>query len=282
MMNNKLNNFVIIMCIILNFSCNKHQSLQQQEFAKNKVLAEKGDSQAQYWLSIQYSDGNGVISIDPKLSFYWSQKAAENFNPDAQYALAFNYERGYGVDKNLPLAIEYYKKCSTNGQGKWQSEAQVKLATMTWSGIDTGLDPNYVYELITKAVLQKNSSACCILGIMHLRNGFKPEDQSIAKVLFEVGADQGYSRSQFFLGGLLWKGAYIEHDLPRAAELMSKSAQQGYPDAQYLLSKFFKEGIGLPRDDNKAIEWCEKAVNGGNKDAVEYLKQLQQSSHSPK
>lgn len=272
---NKLNCLGLTLIIVLGFSCNKNQSPQQQEFAKYKASAEKGDPQAQYWLSIQYSDGNGVTTIDPKLSFYWSQQAAEKFNPDAQYALAFNYERGYGVDKNLPLAIAWYKKCSINGQGKWQSEAQVKLATMTWSGIDTGLDPNYVYELITKSALQKNPSACCILGIMHLRSGFKPEDQSIAKVLFEVGADQGYSRSQFFLGGLLWKGAHIEHDLPRAAELISKSAQQGYPDAQYLLSKFLKEGIGIPKDDEKAIEWCEKAIKGGNKEAVDYLKQLQ-------
>ena len=84
-------------------------------------LAEQGDVEAQYYLVIMYSDGDG-IQRDYKKGFFWCEKAALQGYPEAQFVVADMYECGDGVERNIEKAIEWYKKAAENDNDDAKSE----------------------------------------------------------------------------------------------------------------------------------------------------------------
>ena len=84
-------------------------------------LAEQGDVEAQYYLGIMYSNGDG-IQRDYKKGFFWCEKAALQGYPEAQFVVADMYECGDGVERNIEKAIEWYKKAAENDNDDAKSE----------------------------------------------------------------------------------------------------------------------------------------------------------------
>ncbi len=74
-----------------------------------KVLAEKGDAQAQYNLGVMYERGDGVPR-DFKKAVKWFRKAAEQEFADAQYNLGVMYGAGKGVPKDFKEALKWHQK----------------------------------------------------------------------------------------------------------------------------------------------------------------------------
>jgi hypothetical protein len=69
---------------------NEKKKMEEDEFKKTKALAEKGDSNAQYWLGSWYSSRNGVSnSIN---AYAWFYLAYSNGHPEAKKVLDI-YER---------------------------------------------------------------------------------------------------------------------------------------------------------------------------------------------
>jgi TPR repeat protein len=79
-----------------------------------KALAEKGDPFSQGILGQIYSVDQGVRR-DPKQSFEWHRKAAEQNLPEAMFHLGSRYDLGDGVEKDPKLAVEWYKKAIDHG-----------------------------------------------------------------------------------------------------------------------------------------------------------------------
>ncbi|HWS29959.1 MAG TPA: tetratricopeptide repeat protein [Clostridia bacterium] len=78
-------------------------------------LAEKGYPLAECQIGYFYYEGLGVDK-DFKKSFYWTQRAAEHGDRDAQNNLAeLFYGAGVVVEKDIGKAKEWYKKAADNG-----------------------------------------------------------------------------------------------------------------------------------------------------------------------
>ena len=85
-------------------------------FRSAKAKAEAGDSQAQYELGLFYSqDYERVVAIDYFEAFAWTQKAALKNHRMAQRLLAKFHEMGRGTDKNLGLALKWYRSSALLG-----------------------------------------------------------------------------------------------------------------------------------------------------------------------
>lgn len=85
-------------------------------FRSAKAKAEAGDSQAQYELGLFYSqDYERVVAIDYFEAFTWTQKAALKNHRMAQRLLAKFHEMGRGTDKNLGLALKWYRSSALLG-----------------------------------------------------------------------------------------------------------------------------------------------------------------------
>ena len=62
-------------------------------------------------LALEYREG-GLVEKNEDLFMYWSRKAAEADERDAQYLLAACYEHGNGVPQDLNLAREWYDRAA--------------------------------------------------------------------------------------------------------------------------------------------------------------------------
>jgi len=73
-----------------------------------KPLAASGNQQAQYTIGWMYHNGYG-LRVNDNLALEWWQKASEQGNTDASFAIASLYNQGEGgVSKNLSKAVDYY------------------------------------------------------------------------------------------------------------------------------------------------------------------------------
>ena len=251
-----------------NIGCSR-SSKAKAEFVRQEKLANLGEVKAQNWMSVQYANGDGYVKPDPKLSFFWAEKAANAGNPDAQFTLAMYYQDGVAVEPNIKKAVEWYKRSASNGKGKWQCDALNALALLTFNGVDTGETEAGAYEWVTNSAIQGNLHACFVLGMYHQKIGYTEEDQRIAKAFFETSAEQGFAKAQLMLGILYSTGRYIHHDQEKAFSWVQKAAHQNYPDAQLLLSVFYEKGVGTAVDNNLSKEWRLKAENQAKSNGTE-------------
>lgn len=80
-----------------------------------ELAADKGNSDAEFQLSLCYNKGIGV-KVDNIESMKWLKLAADHGNSDAQFHLAISYEYGTrGLEKNMEKAIELCKLAVDNG-----------------------------------------------------------------------------------------------------------------------------------------------------------------------
>lgn len=85
-------------------------------FALLKPLAESGDVEARYYLSMFYAGGRGGVEKDIRYAYQMVRELAEEGYAPAQYAIGFEYEMGsvHGEPDN-EKAIYWYQKASESG-----------------------------------------------------------------------------------------------------------------------------------------------------------------------
>lgn len=160
--------------------------------------------------------------------------AAERGHSEAQYCLALCYEKGTGVNKDLPEAVKWCRAAAEQGHG----EAQLKLGTFYHDGRGVGKDWHEAAKWFRKA------------------------------------ADQGFAEAQYRMGRCHHNGEGVpKQDFREAAKWYRKAAEQGHADAQYYLGVFCiyfrEEGLG----EIEAVEWFRKAAEQGHAKAAKALEE---------
>jgi len=80
------------------------------------LAAENNEPNAQFSLAGWYLTGaEGVIEPNDEEAFYWANKAAEQEYVKAEYAVAYFYEMGIGIEKNMEEAMNWYKIAAEHG-----------------------------------------------------------------------------------------------------------------------------------------------------------------------
>ena len=79
-------------------------------------LAQKNYPLAECQVGYFYLNGYG-ISKDLTQAFYWTERAANHGDWDAQYNLATFYENAIGVDRDFDKAQKWYQAAAKQGHG---------------------------------------------------------------------------------------------------------------------------------------------------------------------
>jgi|GEM_PF-1335171 TPR repeat protein len=114
-------------------------------------LAETGNVDAQYYIAMNFLNGDEGYPKDYNQAKRWLEKASEQGDASAQNALGIIYLRGLGSDRNISKS-EYYYRLAAN---KNHENAQLQLALIL-------LNKNKVEDLaeaknwLRKASLQGN------------------------------------------------------------------------------------------------------------------------------
>lgn len=166
------------------------------------------------------------LSLKNILEYLWSGRYKElreiligKEAPLSQYYLGLLYARGWGVDRNLSRAAEYYQLAAKNGF----SEGAYRL------------------------------------GSLYLGDEGLGKDLPTALKWFQYGADQGHRGAQYELGMMLLNGTACNVDQTGAVELFRLSAERGHPKAMYEYSKALRSGLGGTQDLKRADIWLKLA-----------------------
>lgn len=172
--------------------------------------------------------------------------AKQEYTPvqtDAQFMLAACYENGYGIQKNYPRAIKWYRSAVNN---------------ITY-------DLMHCPDPVGEAAYKEFKEA--VEG--------KDIDEALDEILFgkitpelidcvTESAENGDVDSQIYLMDLYKLGAGdIEEDPEKCAYWAERAAENGNAEAMDKLGNMYYYGNGVKQDYETALYWLKKAVSKG-------------------
>jgi TPR repeat protein len=126
----------------------------QDEFNQVKKKAASGDAQAQYRLSVAYSEGKYVKQNDGTTVF-WLRKSAEQGYTEAQFYLSAMYAKGVGVKADPAKSAEWMTRVAEKGF----DVAQYNLGEMYENGFGVPRDLKQARAWYGKSAAQGNAAA---------------------------------------------------------------------------------------------------------------------------
>ena len=115
---------------------------------------ESGNLEAQLALGNMYKNGYGV-EVDNAKAFYWYYKAAQYYNPIAEYNIALMYENGIGTAQNTTKAAFLYRQAAL----KNHIEAAYNLGNMYYYGKGVPGNKNQAFLWWVKAASRGHVNA---------------------------------------------------------------------------------------------------------------------------
>jgi localization factor PodJL len=177
---------------------NRGQQAATDDLKALEANVHNGDPEALFRVGVRFLSEPALGGA--KVAARWLAKAASRGHSEAQFMLASLYERGDGVEKDVPRAIGLYQLAANASHVR----AMHNLGAM----------------LLMRAEEQKRQDAAGAARSYH-----------DAAVWFERAAKQGFPDSQYNLALLYDQGLGIEQDLLRAYQWYVKAASAGVKEA---------------------------------------------------
>lgn len=191
--------------------------------------AENGVPFAQYVVGAILDGGFGNPDHKPDEAVKWYLRAAEKGHPEAQTALARNYENGRGTMQDFTLARKWYAAAT---------EQDIREASYG-------------------------------LAVLESRGLGGPKDTNAATTHSRRAAEQGHIGAQVFLANLLSGGDDVAPNHAEAVKWFREAAQSGHPEGQVGLGMAYRDGHGVEADIVIAYVWLSIAAKNPQLDNVD-------------
>lgn len=135
----------------------------------------------------------------------WLEKAVEKKEPKVYYLLGNCYENGYGVERDVRRACEFYSLAGNDAQARkamlrlaesGNAFAQLKLGISLFhsdaQGEEEEQENRQAAVWLQKAAEQGDAEAQYRLGRLHYETGREPDSLQTAVQWFEKSAEQNY------------------------------------------------------------------------------------------
>lgn len=237
---------------------------------------------------------------DYKKAFEYATIAVEDDEKDGYAVLGALYLNGWGVERNIELALENYKMAAALGDEVamnqigfiflgndaidanpeqafyWFNEAAQKgsdvgmnnLAYCYQHGIGVKQDEEIAAEWYKKAAELGYVDAMYELGAYY-QNVLIDSDK--AKMWYQKAAELGHAEAINCLGVIY---SDIEEDYEEAVKCFKKAVELEVPMAYRNLAISYRDGNGVGQDLKKAVELLKKASKLGVEDANQMLLDL--------
>ena len=260
----------------------------EKEFTKNnegarmRSAAKKGDSGAQFALAIMHITGSGGVNRDEDLAVKWISRAAKQGHSDGQHIYASMLEKGFGsLEVDIEAALGWFEKAAAqdNPDSLYRLakllrdnpnvtpdaiHVDVKTASSQLEGEEAapvlsrnahilslleratelggGVDPQVFHDL-AEALLVTHSNS----------NSTMPSAAVNTRVhdLLRKASAMGHYASMYRLSELY----RAEGNLEEARSAMLEAAEEDYKPAQLALAAMLRSGEGGPVDEAEADEW---------------------------
>ena len=167
------------------------------DVAQLRVLAERGNAEAQAELGVRFETGRGV-ERDFDEAVTWYRRAAEQGYAHGQTSLGAMYGTGRGVSHDDAEAVRWYRRAAEQGFAL----AQSYLGDMYRSGRGVGRDYTEAVRWFRRSAEQGHAGGQANLGFMYERGDGVSRDRLEAARWYRLAADQGHAAAQSRLDGL--------------------------------------------------------------------------------
>lgn len=228
-------------------------------------LAEDGDADAQYALSVAYANGWIESADSNNAAQRWREQAAESGSAKAQYEVGLGLRSGTnGYPKDVARAAEWLKRAAERGDGP----AQAELGAMYFQGEGVEQNDQLAALYLRKALDTHQTSAEARLGIL-LATGRGVEANPAEAIALLRGAERrGDLTAREYLSQALLDAKYQPSDADEVVRLLRFAIKQRNNRARELLGMRLYTGDQVKQDVTEAVTLLEQAAEGGSALAV--------------
>ncbi|KAJ3317286.1 hypothetical protein HDV06_001806 [Boothiomyces sp. JEL0866] len=187
----------------------------------------------------QYRDGDTDVEQDYEMAVKYYSKAAGLNNPDGIYNLALLYQNGLGVEQNIQISFNLFKRAA-------EMDPTIR-----------GDRPNIGNSTLTVGVAESQHA----LGLAYSEGLGCVKDFCIASDWYKKASDNGFHAAAHNLGLLYWEGKGVQRDLFKAEQYLSLGAYRGNSRAMISLANFL---LDENYDFNGAEMYFERAIRSGS------------------
>ncbi len=179
-------------------------------------------------------------------------------------ALAFMYQKGKGVDKNVEKAVEINRRvCNSDHSGLVSGRACFRLGASYFTGEGVELDDAEAVRFFRKSCVVGDDYGCSGLGVAYWLGRGVEQDLAEAVKLQRESCDAGALYGCRILGVHYLRGDGVEQDFERAFKLLQDACDQNDLFACAVLGEFYENGLGVEQNYAKAEALYQDACDRG-------------------
>lgn len=241
--------------------CNPTYSWIPDNIGRCVEVAEAGDATASWMLGLRYHSGWGVgKNID--LAMMWWERAAEQGFAYAQHDLAKLYLTHYwSVSAERVIELFTAAADNPNANDRIAGQAAGYLGRIFWFGFHPiERQPALAAEWIERGIQLNDVQSHYLLGELYLTGTTVPQSYREARHWWSIAAERGSIDAQHALGKSFKNEEHGALNLERSVYWLSRAAQNGDVWAQRDLSGMYQLGRGLETDMELAHMWMNIAA----------------------
>lgn len=205
-------------------------------FEMLNAAAVANDPDAQFYLAVLYSEGDGVLPSD-ELSAQWLKRASDLGHAQAQRALPKAVQ--IAEDRRKAKAETALTLGTVSAAAdKGDVESQRKLANYYIEGIGVAQDASSAIGWYKKAVQAGDSVSARQIGVIYDKGRGVPVDYAEAVKWYKTAADKGDPQAQYNLGVFMYYGVGTELNAEQGKGWIRRASEQNYQMATEALSSF--------------------------------------------
>ena len=214
----------------------------------------------------KYYNGWGVTKNYPE-AVKWFRKSAEHGHSAAQYDLGWMYERGLGVTRDYAAAVKWYRLAAEQGNpGAWDS-----LGVMYEYGRGVTRDYAEALKWYRKAAAQgienARSGTARLEKLVPVKVGGNADGKSQGAAAADAGTGKLGSKAGEYehkQGVKYYLGRGVSQDYSEAVKWFRKSADLGNARGYAWLGVMYGTGRGVSGDFKEALKWIRKSAGQGD------------------
>ncbi len=238
-------------------------NLAFEKFLKASSL---GSSDADYYLGELTYNGLGTVK-DYNKGWTYSNDAIKKGFKMAYWRIAYAYQNGKGVEKDVDKADRYYleaieamKKLAEAGD----PEALGNLGSMYSSGSGVTKNEKIAFDYYLKSANLGYAFIQANLAMMFEYGSGTDINLEEAIKWYQKSAEKGHPTSLLGLGNMYIEGKGVEKNISKGLDLIKQAADQNYSRALSKLGYIYFVGEIVEEDKSIAFEYTKKAVDYDN------------------
>lgn len=192
----------------------------------------RGDSSAQFYLSVLYEGAHG-FSRDSAKSAKWCLRAARGGDIQSQFRISRMLQKGFGLERNVAEALHWLESAAINGH----LQAQYDIGLSYFLGVN-GCSKSLLKarHYLNLAARRQHPDAIYYLGHMHWNGIGLPRNEKKAASFYQRASFLGSLRAKCVLAFMYAHGHGVEVDAKLSAQLYEEAASGGHLGAQFGLA----------------------------------------------